>query len=43
MEYDVLEWYKDNVICFYDILKTTIKRDKDNGIESLTAKFSNRG
>jgi len=40
MEYEVLEWYKDNMICFYDILKTTIKRDKDNGIESLTAKFS---
>ena len=40
MEYEVLEWYKDNMIYFYDILKTTIKRDKDNGIESLTAKFS---
>ena len=40
MDYDVLEWYKENMICFYDILKKTIKRDKDNGIESLTAKFS---
>jgi hypothetical protein len=40
LEYEILEWYKDNVVCFYDTLKTIIKRDKDGIIESLTAKFS---
>ncbi len=40
LDYEVLEWYKDNIVAFYDTLKTIIKRDKDNIIESLTAKFS---
>ena len=39
LEYELLEWYKDNMICFYDTIKTVIQRDKDNNIESLTAKF----
>jgi hypothetical protein len=39
LEYELLEWYKDNIICFYDTIKTIIKKDKDNNIESLTAKF----
>lgn len=39
LEYDLLEWYKDNVICFFDTIKSVIKKDKDDNIESLTAKF----
>jgi hypothetical protein len=39
LQYELLEWYKDNIICFYDTIKTVIQRDKDNNIESLTAKF----
>ena len=39
LEYDLLEWYKDNMICFYDTIKSVVQRDKDNNIESLTAKF----
>ena len=40
LEYEILDWYKDNVICFYDSLKSIVKRDEDGTIESLTAKFS---
>jgi hypothetical protein len=40
LDYEILEWFKDNIICFYDTLKTIIKRNKDDIIESLTAKFS---
>jgi hypothetical protein len=40
LEYELLEWYKDNIICLYDTIKSVIKRDKDGVIESLTAKFS---
>jgi hypothetical protein len=43
LEYELLEWYKDNMICFYDTIKTVIQRDKDNNIESLTAKFDAEG
>jgi len=39
LEYELLEWYKDNMICFFDTVKSAVKRDKDNIIESLTAKF----
>ena len=39
LEYELLEWYKDNIICFYDTIKTIIQKDKDGNIESLTAKF----
>jgi hypothetical protein len=39
LEYELLEWYKDNMICFYDTVKGIIKRDIDGNIESLTAKF----
>jgi len=37
---DILKWYKEIVISFYDTLKSIIKRDDDGGIVSLTAKFS---
>jgi hypothetical protein len=40
LEYELLEWYKDNMICFYDTIKTVIQRDKEGNIESLTAKFN---
>lgn len=40
LEYEILDWYSNNIICFYDTLKTVIKRDKDNNIDSLTSKFS---
>jgi hypothetical protein len=39
LEYELLEWYKDNIICFYDTVKKAIQRDKEGNIESLTAKF----
>jgi len=40
LDYEILEWYKNNIICFYDSLKTIIHRDTDGVIDSLTAKFS---
>jgi hypothetical protein len=40
LDYEILEWFKDNVVCFYDTLKGIIKRNQDGIIESLTAKFS---
>jgi len=40
LDYEVLDWYKDNIICFYDTIKTVIQRDKDNVIQSMTAKFN---
>jgi len=40
LEYELLEWYKDNMICFYDTIKSVIQRDKEGNIESLTAKFN---
>jgi len=40
LDYEILEWFKDNVVCFYDTLKGVIKRNQDGIIESLTAKFS---
>jgi len=40
LEYDVLNWYKESIVMFYDTLKTIIKRDDDGNIKSLTAKFS---
>lgn len=43
MEYDVLEWYKENIVSFYDTLKGIIKRDSEGTIQSLTAKFSAEG
>jgi len=41
LEYEILDWYKNNIICFYDSLKSVIKRDKEDAIESMIAKFSN--
>lgn len=40
LEYDILEWYKNNIISFFDITKSVIRRDKENVIEPLTAKLS---
>lgn len=40
LDYEVLEWYKDNIICFFDTIKSVVKRNKDNIIESMTAKFT---
>lgn len=40
LSYDVLEWYKENIIAFFDKLKYVIQRDKDNNIMPMTAKFS---
>lgn len=40
LSYDVLEWYKENIVAFFDKLKYIIKRDNDNNIIPVTAKFS---
>jgi hypothetical protein len=37
---DILKWYKEIVISFYDTIKSIIKRDEDGDIISLTARFS---
>jgi hypothetical protein len=37
---NILNWYKETIISFYDTLKGIIKRDEDGEIISLTAKFS---
>ena len=39
MEYEVLDWYKENIVSFYDTLKRIIKRDSENSIIPLTAVF----
>jgi len=37
---DLLHWYKEAIIMFYDTLKGIIKRNEDGEITPLTAKFS---
>lgn len=37
---DILKWYKEIVISFYDTIKSIIKRDEDGDIIPLTSKFS---
>jgi hypothetical protein len=37
---DILKWYKEIIISFYDTIKSVIKRDEDGDIISLTSKFS---
>jgi len=37
---DILKWYKEIVISFYDTIKSVIKRDDEGDITPLTAKFS---
>lgn len=37
---NILNWYKETIISFYDTIKGIIKRDEDGEILSLTAKFS---
>jgi hypothetical protein len=40
LSYDVLDWYKENIIAFFDKLKYVIQRDNENNIIPMTAKFS---
>ena len=40
LEYEVLDWYKDNIISFYDNLKYCIRRDGEQNIIPLKAVFS---
>ena len=37
---DILKWYKETVISFYDTIKSIIKRDQEGSIIQKTAKFS---
>jgi len=37
---DILNWYKEIIISFYDTIKGVIKRDEEGDILPLTAKFS---
>jgi len=37
---DILSWYKEIIISFYDTIKSIIKRDEENDIIPLTAKFT---
>lgn len=37
---NILKWYKEIVISFYDTIKSVIKRDDEGDITPLTAKFS---
>lgn len=43
MDEDVLLWYKENVILFYDTLKKKITRDSEDLIQPLIASFSLEG
>lgn len=43
LDYDVLEWYKENIISFFDSLKYAIKKDNDGNIIPATAVFSKEG
>lgn len=36
---DLLKWYKEIIIMFYDTIKSVIKRNEDGDIITLTAKF----
>ena len=37
---DLLKWYKEIIISFYDTIKSIIKRDEEGEIKTLTATFS---
>jgi len=37
---EILKWYKEIIISFYDTIKSIIKRNEDGDIIQLTAKFS---
>lgn len=37
---NILNWYKETIISFYDTIKGIVKRDEDGEILSLTSKFS---
>lgn len=40
LSYDTLEWYRENIIAFYDTIKYAIIRDQDGVIVPRTAVFS---
>lgn len=40
MEYDVLEWYKDTIVTFFDIIRASTVRDFDNEIQPRIADFT---
>ena len=37
---DILKWYKESIISFYDTIKSVITRDEEAGIVTRNAKFS---
>jgi len=37
---DILKWYKEAIISFYDTIKSVIERDEDGSIKTRNAKFS---
>lgn len=37
---DTLQWYKESIIMFYDVIKSAIKRNEDDEIDSHIAKFT---
>lgn len=40
IDQSILNWYSDNIECFFDIIKNHLKRDSENVIIPLTAVFS---
>jgi hypothetical protein len=40
IDYDIIQWYNDNIVAFYDTIKTVVKRDIEGNIEPLNAQFS---
>lgn len=40
MDYDVIQWFEDNIVAFFDTIKTVIKRDKEDCIEPMMAIFT---
>lgn len=40
MDADVLEWYKENIVLFYDTIRSKVIRDNDGLITPLKARFS---
>jgi hypothetical protein len=40
MNYDVIQWYSDNIVAFFDTIRTVLKRDSEGVITPMTAKFS---
>lgn len=40
LEYELIEWYSDTIVSFYDKIKKVVKRDNDGNIINLSAKFT---